>query len=329
MDRSRCKIQGRGIARFAGVVLTLAAFTLQGTAVRAECMSLVSGPVIVDVAGCKFLEPEKVFDPAKKKYKFVGDLDPAGRKQFLDTYRGLFIKAKVVKSKAVQKGLTNEEGALNGQTVYMFIPPSGNQCNAVLGKRVSGFVNERCCDGGGDVPCLLDTGLLLKDTKVLGASSSGAGDEARQRAQKSATYKAGVTAYQARKYKDAVKSLEKARTDGELDIKGHYYLGFSYRELDQCGDAIPPLKKIYDASLKKDIWADEEETARKSNFLLARCYSKINDPGASVLILNSYLLEPQKYRSELKQSLTHKDFGWIHTSKEYRDYKKEAVKKLK
>lgn len=46
------------------------------------------------------------------------------------------------------------------------------------------------------------------------------------------------------------------------------------------------------------------------------------------MILNSYLLEPQKYKSELKQALSNKDFGWIHTSKEYRDFKKEVGKKL-
>lgn len=311
-----------------GITVAVGA-TISAAPLHAECMSLVSGPVVIDVAGCKQLEPEKVFDSSKSKYQFIRDLDPVGRKQFLDTYRGLFIKAKVVKSNAVQKGLSNEAGALSGQTVFMYMPPSANQCNQVLGKRVTGVVNERCCDGGGEVPCLLDTGLLLRDTKVLGAVASAAGDESRQRAVKSANYKAGVTSFRAKKYKDAVKSFERARSDGELDIRGHYYLGYSYREMDQCSDAIPPLRKIYDASLKKDIWADEEETARRANFLLARCYSKVNDPGASILILNSYLLEPEKYKLELKQSLSHKDFGWIHTSKEYREYKAEALRKLK
>src|SRR5690606_5468712 len=68
--------------------------------VSAACMSLVSGPVVVDIAGCKDFEPEKVFDTSKPKYQFIGDLDSAGRTQFLNTYRGLFVKAKVVKSKA-------------------------------------------------------------------------------------------------------------------------------------------------------------------------------------------------------------------------------------
>jgi hypothetical protein len=210
----------------------------------------------------------------------------------------------------------------------MYIAPPQNQCSAILGKRVAANVNERCCDGGGDVPCLLDTGFVLKDPKVIGSTASGAGDESRQRAMRSATYKTGIAAFRAKKYKDAAAAFQKAKASGELDIKGHYSLGFSYREMDQCGDAIPPLKFIHDASLKKDIWADEEDIARKATFLLARCYSKINDPGAAVMILNSYLLEPQKYKAELKQALSNKDFGWIHTSKEYRDFKKEVAKKL-
>ncbi len=318
----------RGSQAIRGAVFTGAFLNMIPSSAYAECMSLVSGPVIVDVAGCKMLEPEKVFDASKSKYKFIGDLDAAGRKEFLDTYRGLFFKVKVVKSKAVQKGLNVEEGALNGQTLYMYMAPSQNQCSAMLGKRISAQVNERCCDGGGDVPCLLDTGFVLKDPKVIGSTSSGAGDESRQRALRSASYKTGIAAFRAKKYKDAAAAFSKAKAAGELDVKGHYSLGFSYREMDQCGDAIPPLKYIHDASLKKDIWADEEDIARKATFLLARCYSKINDPGASVMILNSYLLEPQKYKSELKQALSNKDFGWIHTSKEYRDFKKEVGKKL-
>lgn len=323
------KRQDYAIKRYVFFAAALLIVGLRCPIASAECLSLVSGPVVVDIAGCKVMEPEKFFDPAKKKYKFVTDLDSVGRKAFLDTYRGLFVKVKVVKSNAVQKGLTNEAGALNGQSVFMFIPPTGDQCNVVAGKRLSGTVVERCCDGSGNVPCLLDTGFILKDAKVIGSTSSAAGDEARQKAARSAFYKTGLVAYKAKKYKAAAASFEKARANGELDMRGHYYLGHAYREIDQCGDAITPLKHIYDASLKKSIWADEEEVARKGSFLLARCYSRTNDPGATVLILNSYLLEPAKFKKELKDSLTDSDFGWIHTSKEYRDYKKEVQKKLK
>ena len=61
--------------------------------------------------------------------------------------------------------------------------------------------------------------------------------------------------------------------------------------------------------------------------LLARCLARMNDPQNAVAILNSYLIEPAKYRSEINESLKDADFGWIHTSREYRDYTKEARKK--
>jgi hypothetical protein len=80
---------------------------------------------------------------------------------------------------------------------------------------------------------------------------------------------------------------------------------------------------------QRQVWADEENSARQAIFLLARCYAKMNDPEAATQILNSYLLEPAKYQSELKESLNHKDFGWIHTSREFLDYEKLARQKLR
>jgi hypothetical protein len=135
-------------------------------------------------------------------------------------------------------------------------------------------------------------------------------------------------AFRNHKYQDAVKAFERAFVNGELDIKGHYKLGYAYREIDQCRDAIRPLKYVQEQREKKRIFADEELVARQAVFLLARCHSKMNEPGPAVLLLNQYLLEPQKYKKELRDSLSHKDFGWIHTSKEYRDYEKAARKKL-
>jgi hypothetical protein len=55
----------------------------------------------------------------------------------------------------------------------------------------------------------------------------------------------------------------------------------------------------------------------------------MNQPSNAYMILSGYLLEPGKYQRELKQALKHKDFGWIHTSKQYREFKKEADKKVR
>jgi hypothetical protein len=300
-----------------------------GGAARASCLTLASGPVIVDVLGCKAIEPEKVFDFTKEKYSWIKDLDGPGRKKLLDSYRGLYVKTRVVKSTASTKGVTGEENVLTGQQVFMYIPPSAAQCTAVNGKRLDASLREICCDGGGDIPCLLETGYLLLQPKVIGGMGSAAGDETRTKARANKDYQAGAAAFKASKWKDAARDYEKARVNGALDTLGEYELGYAYRMLDQCADAVRPLRVIYDKSMKSQIWGDEEPIARKASFLLARCYSKMNDPGATVLILQGYLIEPEKYHSEIQQSLRHKDFGWIHTSKEYKDYEKEARKKLK
>ena len=122
--------------------------------------------------------------------------------------------------------------------------------------------------------------------------------------------------------------MARAKANGELDITGHYKLAVAYRKDDRCNKAIEPLEYINGRHNKKDFWADEEKVIRSARFLLARCYAKLNKPGFATTILEAYLLEPRKYRNELKWSLGHKDFGWIHTSKEYRDYKKEAQRRL-
>lgn len=294
-----------------------------------ECLSLTSGPIVYDVSVCKAVNPAQDFDLSKQKFAWINDLDPKGKQDLLSSYKGLLLKGVVVRSKATQSGLNPEKGALEGETTFLYLPPGPMSCANVNGKRLAGQVKEVCCDGGGDIPCLLGTSYLLQQPTVQGAAGSAAGDSERQKAQHSKDYAQGQAAYVKKHYNDAVKAFQKARASGELDVKGHYMLGRAYRELDQCDDAIAPLKYIYDKQTKKQIWADEEKIARSVTMLLARCYSKINDPGNTVFILNGYLLEPEKYKAELKESLRHKDFGWIHTSKEYKNYKAEAQKKLK
>ena len=296
--------------------------------VHAGCLTLMSGPVVVDVLGCKLIEPEQVFVPTKEKFAWVHDLDPAAKKKFLDTYRGLFLKVKVVKSQVTAQGVSWEQGTLMGETVTMFIPPSANRCDQVVGKRLGAALKEVCCEGGGAPPCLLDTSYLLASPQIMGAAGSAAGDVSRQKAKHSKDYQSGMAAAAARRWTEAAQKLERARVNGEIDVAGTYQLGLAHRELDQCPQALPILRPIYDQGIKKQIWADEEPEARKAVFLLARCLSRLNDPAGSVLILQHYLLETQKYRSEIEQSLKHRDFGYIHTSREYLDYEREARKRL-
>ena len=311
------------------LIAVLGVIALVPNGVYGACLSLTSGPIVYDVAACKKLEPQKIFDPNLRKYRWIKDFDPVGRQKFLASYQGLLLKGKVVKSEAIQQGLSKDKGALEGQEIFLYMPPSANSCANVLTKRLLGDLQQVCCDGSGEAPCLLGTSYNYKSVKAIGAAFSGAGDDVRQKATRSASHRAGLLAHRQGKPRHAIKHLNKAKENGELDLKGAYVLGLSYREIDQCTAAVAPLQHIYKMQVEGKVWADEEKIARQAVLLLARCYAKLNEPGPAVLILNSYLLEPAKYRNELRHSLNHKDFGWIHTSKDYRVYEELAREALK
>ena len=269
-----------------------------------------------------------MFDTSKPKYKFIGDLDPEGRQQLLDSYKGLVVKGTVVMSRAVKDGVSTAKGALQGEKTIFFIPPGVTSCEMIHQKRVTGNITEKCCNGTGDVPCLLGSGLVLADVKVAGEAMVGSGLDKKGTRKHGKDYIEAEKKYVDKKYKDAVKLYEKAETENDIDIKGLFRMGNALRELEKCNLAIRPLKKIWDRQQANKIWADEELDARRGVFLLARCNAKNGDPSGAVFYLNGFLLDPKKYRSELQQSLKHKDFGWIHTSKEYQQFKVDAERKL-
>jgi tetratricopeptide (TPR) repeat protein len=294
-----------------------------------ECTSLKNGPIVFDVVGCSAVVPEQSFDLQNPQYQWIKDLDSAGRQSLFQSYRGLYIKGKVIKSDVVQSGVSAVPGALKGETILAFVPPGESKCETINGKRFTAQLTEKCCDGSGNAPCLLQTEYVLTKPNVIGTSGSGAGDPTKVRSQQSKDYAAGKKAFGERRYKQAIQFYLSARAKGELDLLGYYHVGYAYREVDQCKEAIPYLKYIHDLDEKNAIWADDEKTARLANFLLARCYARTNRPGPAVLVLNTYLIEPGKFVQEIRDSINHKDFGWIHTSKEYSDYKALALKKLK
>ena len=291
------------------------------------CVSLVKGPIAFDIEVCKAFDPS-MFDTSKPKYKFIADLDPAGRQELLDSYKGLVVKGTVVMSRAVQDGVSKSKGALQGETTIFFIRPGITSCEMIHQKRVTGTVAEKCCNGNGDVPCLLGSGLVLADVKVAGDAMVGTGLEKKGVRKHGNEYIEAEKKYSEKKYKDAVKLYEKAETENDIDVKGLFRMGNALRELEKCSLATRPLKKIWDLQQANKVWADEDLDARRGVFLLARCNAKNGDPSGAVFYLNGFLLDPKKYRSELQQSLKHKDFGWIHTSKEYQQYKIDAERKL-
>lgn len=317
----------RGIAR-----LIIIANAVVPEIAPAECISLIKGPVAIDVQSCGIVKPEG-FDTSKPNYKFIKDLDGPGRAQFYSQYRGLAIKGIIVRSQAAREGFNPMKGVLQGENQLVFIPPgASDQCSALINKRVSGLLQEKCCDGNGDAPCLLGTGLSLTQVQVSGQAVLNGEGKAINPGKPSDKHKDAYLSaekfYAQKKFREAAIAYKKADAENDMDVKGLSRWGFALRELEDCPNAIPPLKRIYDLSQAGKVWADQELDARRGIFMLARCHAKMSEPSNAVFYLNGFLLEPKKYRSELMQSLKHKDFGWIHTSKEYIEYRAEAQKKL-
>jgi tetratricopeptide (TPR) repeat protein len=314
-------LSGLAVICFSQASLTKPAFS------QDACFALIKGPIAFDVEFCKPFDPG-MFDTSKPKYKFIDDLDTQGRKELLDSYRGLVVRGTVVMSRAIKSGVSTTKGVLKGEKTVFFIPPQVASCEDIFHKRVSGSVEEVCCNGTGNAPCLLDSGLVFKDLKIAGDAMVGETIVKKGKRIHGKDYLEAEKLYSQKKYKEAVKFYTKAEESNDIDVKGLFRMGFAYRELEKCDLAIRPLKKIWDLQQASKIWAEEELDARRGIFLLARCHAKNGDPSGAVFYLNGFLLDSKKYRSELRQSLKHKDFGWIHTSKEYRQYRQSAEKKL-
>ena len=218
---------------------------------------------------------------------------------------------------------------MTGEVLSSFVHPGTVQiaCSSLKSKRIKAYLDEACCEGGGDPPCLLSNAFTLKEITVIGQAGTES-DRSKKKNKESVYYRRANKAYELGRFKQAAALFNKAKIETDLDIKGLYRLSSAYRREDRCSRAIGPLREIEQRVRKRDYWATEENYIREAHFLLARCYSKLNKAGYAVTILQSYLLEPRKYRRELLQSLSHKDFGWIKTTKEYIKYRREAERKL-
>lgn len=294
------------------------------------CSGLINGPVTVDVLTCRAVAPESQFSSSDERFQWIADLDTANRAKFLNTYRGLLLDAQVVNSKASRGNINGDRGALLGDKVKVFIAPGQSSCATLLSKRVDAQFHEVCCDGGGSAPCLLDTGYTLAGVKVTGVAGAANGKQARgQKAINSQDYKAGEKAIKESNFKEGIKFLEAARQKKELDVRGQYMLAVAYRKADRCKDGISVMRDLFDMNDNPDLWEEERTMVRHGTFLLARCLARVNKAAESVLVLNSYLVEPQRFKTEINQALKDPDFGFIRSSKEYRDFRKLAEKKLR
>ncbi|HYX32492.1 MAG: hypothetical protein M3Q07_25880 [Pseudobdellovibrionaceae bacterium] len=294
---------------------------------RAACASLVRGQVMLDIQSCSNVQPEQAFAAQEPKYNFIRDLPPPQRKAFLDSYRGLSVRAKVAKSFAVRSGLSPEQGALSGEMIQAFIPPQVLSCGAVYGKRVQAIMDEVCCEGGGEAPCLLGTSYTLKKPTVLGSANTKAG-HSDSHLSMNPEYKQAQKLLVQRDYKKATVLLEKLNQNQQLDVQGKFLLAAAYRDMDKCPLALPILETLYQKFEKSDYWTDDEPYIRRANFLYARCLSMLEKAGEAVMILQGFLVEPKKYRKEITESFSHPDFGYIKTAKPYMEYREAASRAL-
>lgn len=292
---------------------------LEGGA-HAVCASLVKGYVAYNVEKCIHLSPEKTFQPRTGRLAFIEGLSPEGKKEFYSEYRGLVVEGLVVRSLATRSGLAPEKGALNGDNVRAFIPPGESNCKDIMGKRIKVMIDEACCEGGGNAPCLLNTSYQLKDIQVLGTKTGGGGNIRRLKVMSHKKFKKANKLLRKKKFAEAVVLYEELREQDVLDARGYYFLGYSYRMEDECGKAISVLNPIYKKSLSRDYWVNEEKIIRKGTLLYARCLSRVGRTGEATLVLNSLLTNPKRFHKEIEASLNHGDFGRLKTTKDYQKY---------
>lgn len=311
------------------LLLTLLCTILFSSFASGACLNLIKGPILFDAGSCKKLEPTQFMDFKKEKFKWINDLDLQGKNNLLNSYRGILVKGLVVESRAKNIGLDTEQGALKGKEIYVYMPPNTASCSQVANHRISGKINEICCEGGGNAPCLLNTSYVFQANKIVGKTASADGHQKRIEARKNPAYKKASKAFKNKKWQLAAKYFEKAKQVDKIDLLGLYKLSMSYRNLDLCKKANPILKNIFERRKNDQIWGDEVRVAKNSTFLLARCYARERKASEAKVVLDSFLLEPSVNKAEIKRALKHKDFGYISTSKEYLEFKEAAEKALK
>jgi len=146
--------------------------------------------------------------------------------------------------------------------------------------------------------------------------------------EKNPSYKKAMQNVKKENYEAAIVEFKKLQQNNLLEHKGRYYLGWIYHKLERCREAIPLLEINFKDHSNNMTPATLHSMMRKSNYLLARCYAKNNQPGKAGLILEVFLNDPKQYNSEIKSALSHKDFGWINASKQYQNFKRKAKQLL-
>ncbi len=303
-------------------------FASISSAQQSSCIHPIEGEVVFDVQSCELKSGMQFFQANRQSQEWFWNISPKMQNDIASKYTGIMFSAKIVSSKAQKKGLGDAQSEFVGQTIRAYWPNPSRQCPSLAGKRIKSLLGEICCDGRTESPCLYKTPYKLANVSILGAATGMRGNVEAETASRSPDYKKGLNLLKQKDYRGAAASLEKVRAAKQLDTAGLYFLGVAYYQLEKCVNVVKLLEPMQEKWEKSQFWANEESLVRKGVFLLARCHSMNNNPSMASVILNSYLSNPNKYKEEIIQARTHPDFGWIRTTKEYREFY-DASSKIK
>lgn len=290
---------------------------------EASCLNLKSGKVKANVRKCTLIEPKEYFESNGFPQWIVESVKPEDVQQLKTTYKGILIDAYITES-SVKDPVLGNKGLYYKKEKSIFIanakcPKSLNSPTAVF--KISGTLQEVCCDDGMKAPCLLKTKFQLKlENLSAGTSNQGTGNSGEILKLRSKA----LQAFKNRKYRTAAKWFAEAKKAGaEFDSSSNYIWGLCYyRDGRALKKAEAPLEKVRRALLShsgKDVPA----AIRKGVFLLARVYARQKKGYESVQVLREIHARPKLFVYELKSLKTHEDFGWIKSDIHYIRFLKE------
>lgn len=320
-------VRGGAVSRGAICTMVLAAASaVAASSAHGGCVSLVQGPLIVKVDSCQILDIRNNLVNNSEYRTKLSRLDQQEKDRLVSTYRGTYLKGTVLQSKAKVTGVFQSTANLVGKPVSVFVPSTNSQgCGAYQYRIVQSYVEEACCDGQINPPCLLKSHLMFKKPiKVFSLPQSQVRRTKGVGLKMAREVKEGNWFLKRKKYGDAIGRYTKAQKQGQLGVRGHYYLGFAYQKIDRCDKAIEALGILRKANLTGQAWQNEQQAIQKGLILLARCYARQLRADEAVEVCNSFLHNPRKFGKQIIASLNHRDFGWIRNNPLYVDYRKRA-----
>jgi hypothetical protein len=311
--------------------LSLTAWATSPTTIYAGCLSTLKGQLVVDILQCQEVKIPADLALDDEAFVVTKSMSAGNRKKLFRQYVGKKIKAYVQRSDAFDEGL-GVKNALKGQKIDVFFRSTSQSCKDLNQKRAKVLLNQTCCDGRSDAPCMIkgSKGYYFETIQTIGGVGGSVGNKQLQQAIKHSDYLKAARMLKQGEYAESAKLLDRLLKEGKLDVRGHYLLGIAHHRDEQCAKAIVPLEKIREIELSGKLMAGEmHKILKPASFLLARCYARQLKAGKAVIILNSYLISPDEYLSQIRKSLKAPEFGAIHTSKEYIKYRRRAKRALR